>query len=75
MKKLKLVKLSLLMSAVLNIRPVMADNFLSSEYQVGKNKVAFLSENTRIAGNIFIPPNYIKTKHTLQLQLVRLRAE
>jgi len=62
MKKFKLLSLSLIMSTVLSVTPAIADSFLGSQYHSGKNKVAFLSENVRIAGNIFLPPNYNKNK-------------
>lgn len=62
MKSLKLVSLSLIMNTVLIVTPVRADTFLGSEYHSGKNKVAFLSENVRIAGNVFLPPKYNKNK-------------
>ena len=60
MNTLKTVGLSLIASSVLSTSPAIADSFLGAEYQEGKNKVAFLSENTRIAGNVFLPPNYSK---------------
>ncbi len=62
MNKFKTIGLSLIANAILITSPAMADSFLGAEYQEGKNKVAFLSENTRIAGNVFLPPNYNKNK-------------
>lgn len=61
-KKLKLVGLSFITSIMLNSTPVLAETFLGADYQIGKNKVAFLSENTRITGHVFLPPNYNKDK-------------
>lgn len=58
MKPFKLLSLSLLAASVMSATPASADSFLGDEYRVGKNKVAFLSENTRIAGHVFLPPNY-----------------
>lgn len=62
MKKFKSISLSLVASALLTTTPAMADTFLGANYHSGKNKVAFLSENTRIAGNVFLPANYDKNK-------------
>ncbi len=62
MNKFKSIGLSLIASAIFSTSPTMADSFLGTEYQEGKNKVAFLSENTRIAGNVFLPPHYNKNK-------------
>ena len=61
MNKLKSMSLSLV-AAMLSATPVMADTFLGSEYQQGKNKVSFLSENVRVAGNVFLPPHYDANK-------------
>ncbi|GIC76872.1 alpha/beta hydrolase [Moritella sp. F3] len=62
MKKLKSISLSLVAAAMLSATPVMADTFLGAEYQQGKNKVSFLSENVRVAGNVFLPPHYDANK-------------
>ncbi len=58
MKKIKTIGLSIITAAILGSSPVIADSFLGAEYQEGKNKVAFLSEQSRIAGNVFLPPDY-----------------
>ncbi|MFG0605268.1 alpha/beta hydrolase [Vibrio mimicus] len=64
MNKLKTINLSLVISAILSAAPAMAESqFLGDEYQAGKNKVSFLSENIRIAGNVFLPPNYDENKN------------
>jgi len=60
MNKFKTIGLSLIASAIFSSAPATADTFLGAEYNEGRNKVAFLSENTRIAGNVFLPPNYNK---------------
>ena len=62
MKKLKSISLSLVAAAMLSATPVMADTFLGAEYQQGQNKVSFLSENVRVAGNVFLPPHYDANK-------------
>ena len=62
MRKLKLASLSIVASAMLSTAPAIADTFLGADYHEGKNKVAFLSENTRIAGHVFLPPGYDKAK-------------
>ena len=62
MKKLKAISLTLLTYSMLSTMPAMADSFLGAKYHSGKNKVAFMSENTRIAGNVFLPPNYNKNE-------------
>ncbi|WP_104399282.1 alpha/beta hydrolase [Vibrio penaeicida] len=63
MKNIKLLSLSLLTSAILGSSLVMAnDDFLGADLKSGKNKVSFQSENTRIAGNVFLPPNYKPSK-------------
>lgn len=62
MRTIKSISLSILAAAVLTATPVMADSFLGADYHSGKNKVAFMSENVRIAGNVFLPPNYNKNK-------------
>tara|TARA_B100000700_G_scaffold306426_1_gene381576 strand:+ start:590 stop:961 length:372 start_codon:yes stop_codon:yes gene_type:complete len=58
MKKIKTLGLSIITGAILGSSPAIAGSFLGAEYQVGKNKVAFLSEQSRIAGNVFLPPDY-----------------
>ncbi|MEL7413628.1 MAG: alpha/beta hydrolase [Pseudomonadota bacterium] len=63
MKTTKLIPLSLVASAVLGTTSVTAETFLGADYHDGKNKVAFLSENVRIAGNVFLPPNYDESKN------------
>lgn len=62
MKKMKMIGLSVIASCVLSATNVSADTFLGAQYQTGKNKVAFQSENTRIAGHVFLPPNYNQNK-------------
>ena len=62
MKTVKLLSLSLLASAMLGAAPAMADSFLGAAYHSGKNKVSFMSEQTRVAGNVFLPPGYSKHK-------------
>ena len=62
MNKIKKIGLSIITTALLSSAPAFADSFLGAEFQEGKNKVAFLSENTRIAGNVFLPPKYDRNK-------------
>lgn len=62
MKKVKLFSLSLITSAMLSTAPAFADSFLGADYHSGKNKVSFMSEQARIAGNVFLPPNYDSKK-------------
>lgn len=59
MKKVKLVGLSVLALASIysNALAQGEDNL-----KAGKNKVSFLSEKTRVAGNIFVPKGYSKEK-------------
>jgi fermentation-respiration switch protein FrsA (DUF1100 family) len=70
MKTTKLIPLSLVASAVLGTTSVAAETFLGADYHDGKNKVAFLSENVRIAGNVFLPPNYDENKNYPALVLI-----
>lgn len=62
MNNIKQLSLSLITAAVIGASPVMADSFLGAELHSGKNKVAFQSEDTRIAGNVFLPPDYDPAK-------------
>lgn len=62
MNLFKTFTLTTLTAAVLASTPVRSESFLGADYHSGKNKVAFLSENTRVAGNVFLPPNYNKNK-------------
>jgi len=62
MKKLKSISLPLFAAVMLSTTPAIADSFLGAEYQQGKNKVSFLSENIRVAGNVFLPPHYDANK-------------
>lgn len=63
MKKFKSIGLSLVAAAMLSAAPAMAQSqFLGDDYQPGINKVAFLSENVRVAGNVFLPPHYDSNK-------------
>lgn len=74
MNKLKTVKLSLVISTILSASPAMAESqFLGDEYQAGKNKVSFLSENIRIAGNVFLPLITMKIKIIERLWLSHQR--
>ena len=38
------------------------DSFLGAPYHVGKNKVSFLSDGIRMAGNVYLPVGYSKNK-------------
>lgn len=60
MKRLKLTCLSLIAIASLS-----TNAFAQGEdnLQDGKNSVSFLSEQTRIAGNVFVPKGYSKDKN------------
>lgn len=62
MNNVKRLGLSIITTAMLSSTPVLADSFLGADYHSGKNKVSFTSEQTRIAGNVFLPPYYDKNK-------------
>jgi len=62
MNNFKKLTLSLLMTTAIGSSTAMADSFLGAELHSGKNKVAFTSEQTRIAGNLFLPANYDPAK-------------
>ncbi|WP_260869971.1 hypothetical protein [Vibrio jasicida] len=75
MKTTKLIPLSLVASAVLVTTSVAAETFLGADYHDGKNKVAFLSENVRIAGNVFLPPNYDESKNYPALVVLKSKPQ
>lgn len=62
MKYAKLLGLSIIAATTLSNNSYATDTFLGSSYKSGENKVNFLSEHTRVAGNIYLPPNYDKNK-------------
>ncbi|MCT4590586.1 MAG: alpha/beta hydrolase [Carboxylicivirga sp.] len=62
MNKIKISALFLVMIFTINANAQKAnkqnDATYTTQYVAGINKVSFLSEGTRISGNLFVPPNY-----------------